>query len=104
MVFTLGHGLFCAKCGAYSFSKTMRLAEQCPGRAVGAVRYRLRRMLSGKHPLSGAFLDAPAPVDDVARQFHVYLLGPGGGPPAEQEGPQEGQAASGGLFGGPQLG
>ena len=53
----------------------MRLAETCTGKAVGAVKYRLRRMMAGKHPIKGVFLAAPTPLDDVASRFHVHLLG-----------------------------
>ena len=58
---SLGEGLFCSVCGAYSFSRTRKLAQACRGHPVaksGADVY-LQRLLGGRHPVTRKVLGSP---------------------------------------------
>ena len=69
----LGTGIFCNRCGAYSFARTFNLAAECTGGPSGNVaRLRLRRMCRGDHPITGRYVSAATPVDPV-QDFLVEL-------------------------------
>ena len=73
-VFCVAHGLFCRACGAYSFSKTVKLHASCRRRPSGpVVRLRLDRLLSGCHPITGAYLGVPAPLGCPAEALFLLL-------------------------------
>ena len=58
---SIGEGLFCGICGAYSFSRTRKLAQACGGHPVarsGTDVY-LQRMLNGRHPVTRRDLGPP---------------------------------------------
>ena len=70
----LGTGHFCKRCGAFCFKALRLLAGQCKGRPSDqAADWRLRRMLSGRHPVTGAFVGTPCWVDGAAETFHIIL-------------------------------
>ena len=69
----LGDGIFCRVCGAYSFRRTLKLVGSCSGRPTGAVKYRLRAMQRGLHPVERRWLGAPRCIEDVALDFAVFL-------------------------------
>ena len=78
---TLGHrmqavgaGLVCTSCGAYSFRHVLHLGTTCRGRlADPAAGWRLRRMLDGRHPVTGQVIGTAVPIDPVDDAFHVIL-------------------------------
>ena len=73
-VFTLGPGIFCRRCGSYSFTRTVHLCATCKGQPSGpVVIYRLAKMLSGRHPVSGAWIAAPAPLGNPAGALYLLL-------------------------------
>ena len=72
----LGHGVFCTRCGAYSFVQSRLLAAGCNGRpADAAAKWRRDRMLKGRHPVSGVFVASPVLVDLAQDAFTIMLGG-----------------------------
>ena len=70
-------GLFCQRCGAYTFSLTVRLHSACRGRPSGpSARRRLDALLQGKHPVTGVFLGLPQMLGEPAGPL-VLDIGPG---------------------------
>jgi hypothetical protein len=56
----IGHGIFCAVCGAYSFRRTVRMSGACPRRPTNLeVTRRLANMLAGRHPVTGTWIETP---------------------------------------------
>ena len=73
-LYRLGAGVFCRRCGFYSFMELNRLKASCPGRATAQGNvWRLRRMLEGRHPKSGVFIGMPSPIDPATEAFDVIL-------------------------------
>ncbi len=73
---SLGSGVFCTRCGAYSFVRSGLLAVGCKGRpADAAARWRRDRMLMGRHPVSGVFVASPVLVDLAQDVFTIVLGG-----------------------------
>ena len=53
----LGEGLFCNRCGVYSFSQYCMLGSECKGRPIGgSTESRLARLRKGKHPRKEHFI------------------------------------------------
>ncbi len=72
----LAGGRFCLVCGAYTFQHVCRLGFVCRGRlADAAAAWRLKRMLRGRHPATGAFVGDPRCVD-MALDMLDIILGP----------------------------
>ena len=77
-VMIAGACLYCARCGGYSFSRTVKLHQACRGKPSGPVAAsRLKKMEAGRHPVSGVFLGVPRAMGNPADSMHV-LLGDGG--------------------------
>ena len=73
---SLGSGVFCTRCGAYSFVQSRLLAAGCSGRpADAAARWRRDRMLKGRHPVKGVFVAPPVLVDLALEAFTLMLGG-----------------------------
>ena len=73
-VHVLGEGLFCARCGAYSFHRTVKLQDGCRGRPANAsAAQRLAHLMAGRHPTSGAPLGIPREMCDPAHELYMYL-------------------------------
>ena len=73
-MFVLQTGLFCGKCGAYSFSRTCKLAADCKGRPHSkAAAIRLARLYSGRHPILDKQLGYPRQLGDPAEALYVEL-------------------------------
>jgi hypothetical protein len=80
---TLGHSLVCTescvacvRCGAYAMQAVKLLGGPCGGRLKDAGRgsgWRLRRILSGRHPRTGAFLGQPRRLDPAEEMFTIVL-------------------------------
>ena len=66
-------GVFCDRCGSYSFRRTVGLSGRCPGRPSGpAVARRLARLRLGNHPASGQFLGNPASFEEASGLYSVF--------------------------------
>jgi hypothetical protein len=71
----LGKGVFCTRCGAYSFARTVRLCGACPGKPPGAtVAGRLARMLRGVHPVRSTEFGPPVVTADPLGLFSLLLV------------------------------
>ena len=74
---SLGSGVFCRKCGAYSFQRLELLGGECSGRITGGTHgstaHRLRKLLQGCHPRTGKTLGQAAPIDPALAAFSVVL-------------------------------
>ena len=73
-MYVLGQGLFCARCGAYSFTRTVKLHGSCSGRVVDStINRRLGRLWAGRHPITGAAIGVPRVLGDPAEALYIYL-------------------------------
>ena len=71
---SLGEGLFCNKCGVYSFSQFCMLGSVCKGRPIGGgTANRLARMRKGRHPRKDHFVGQPSGIDTTLGVFSVML-------------------------------
>ena len=69
-----GHALFCQRCGAYSCSRTVRLAASCGGSPASAAAARRRDgLLNGIHPVTRLFLGNPRSMSSPAHELYVLL-------------------------------
>ena len=76
-VYVLSDGLFCARCGAYSFRRTVKLHDDCAGKPSNATAaLRLAQMVAGRHPISGSPLGMPRELCDPAHELYIYLEPP----------------------------
>jgi len=65
-ILQLGGGMFCGRCGSYSFRQTKNLAIGCAGTPPSVeVGRRLGRMLDGRHPISGKILEGTDDSGDL---------------------------------------
>ena len=72
----LGGGVFCGRCGSYSFARTVLLAGSCRGEPSStAVRPRLERMLQGQHLTTGSSFEHPPQQVEEALEMLEVLLG-----------------------------
>ena len=72
----LGSGLFCNRCGVYSFTHLCSLGSVCNGRPIGGgSESRLARMRRGKHPRKEFFIGQPRGIDTTLGVFCVMLGG-----------------------------
>jgi hypothetical protein len=70
----VGAGIFCARCGAYSFKRCVRLMGSCPARPTsGTVAGRLVALLAGEHPVSRVALGVPYGIAEPAELFSLLL-------------------------------
>ncbi len=70
----VGAGIFCARCGAYSFKRCVRLMGSCPARPTsGTVARRLAALLAGEHPVSRVALGVPYGTAEPAELFSLLL-------------------------------
>ena len=70
----LGGGVFCLRCGAYSFRALRLLSGECRGRPADvAAAWRKNRMIRGKHPVNGAALGEAQRIDSAADCFSIML-------------------------------
>ena len=82
-LFAHGAGIFCGRCGAYSFQRLELLGSVCTGPPPpnGPTAWRRRRMLDGWHPTkTRAWLGVPTRVDPAIETFSI-VLGDSAGPP-----------------------
>ena len=74
---SLGSGVFCGKCGAYSFQRLELLGGECSGRITGGTHgstaHRLRKMMQGCHPRSGEPKGQAAPIDPAIAAYSIVL-------------------------------
>lgn len=72
-------GVFCGRCGAYSFGRTMLLTGTCKGKPanIGASD-RLVRLSKGLHPMTGKDLGGRPQALDIAQGMFEVMLGPPG--------------------------
>ncbi len=62
------------RCGAYSFDKVLLLVGFCKGRPKdAAAHWRLLRVASGRHPVSGSPIGAPQLTELALEAFHLIL-------------------------------
>ena len=75
----IGGGLCCRRCGSYAFQRLELLGTTCrgrpPGGQQGTTAWRLRRMLQGRHPKTGAHIGNAAFIDPSIATFTVVLVG-----------------------------
>ena len=70
----LGEGLFCNRCGVYSFSQFCMLGSVCKGRPIGGgTESRLARMRKGKRPRKEHFVGQPRGIDTTLGVLTVML-------------------------------
>ena len=70
----VGNGMACRRCGAYAFQVVRLIGTGCSGRPRdAAAAWRLRRLLRGRHPTTGAFLGDPLLVGGAAESFAIIL-------------------------------
>ena len=70
----VGAGVFCARCGAYSFKRSVRLTGTCPNHPTsGTVAGRLASLLAGRHPMSKVDLGVPYGTAEPAELFALML-------------------------------
>jgi hypothetical protein len=70
----VGAGVFCARCGAYSFRRSVRLTGSCLLKpASKTVAGRLASLLAGEHPISRAVLGIPYGTAEPAELFELLL-------------------------------
>ena len=70
----LGSGVFCCKCGCYSFMELNKLRVSCPGRVTAkGNEWRLKRMIAGRDPRSDEFIGTPSFIDPATEAFDVIL-------------------------------
>ena len=74
-VYSLGKGIFCSRCGSYSFKRLELLAAACTGPPPkhGPTAWRLGRMIAGRDPKSGKSLGTPLKVDPARSLFSIVL-------------------------------
>ena len=64
VLWQLGKGIFCIRCGAFSFHSTIKLACNCTGKCLAPAR--LTRMLKGMHPYRNERSGLPRPLCEEA--------------------------------------
>jgi len=70
----VGAGVFCARCGAYSFKRSVRLMGSCPTLPRSkTVAGRLASLLAGEHPMSRVALGVPYGTAEPAELFSLLL-------------------------------
>ena len=69
-----GSGIYCDKCGVYSFSQFCMIGSVCRGCPTGnGTEWRLSRMRRGRHPTKGHFIGQPQGIDTTLGVFRVLL-------------------------------
>ncbi len=72
----VGAGTFCMRYGAFAFAQVVQLACTCAGRPEdAAAAWRVRHMLSGRHPATGMWLGTPEVVALDHEAFYLVLGG-----------------------------
>ena len=60
LLFTFGALVWCKACGKYGSAQTRGLKEQCVLRPTKGTEYRLKRLLTGRHPITNEPFTEPA--------------------------------------------
>ena len=73
-LYSLADGIFCNRCGVYSFSQLCHIGAVCRGKAVGrGTEWRLNRMRAGRHPTKAGHLGTAKRIDTSLGVFAVLL-------------------------------
>ncbi len=73
-LFALGAGTFCTRCSAYAFAQVLGSANCCRGGPKdAAARWRLTRMVAGRHPVRGPAIGVPRLIEPALEAFHLLF-------------------------------
>ena len=73
-LYRLGKGMFCGRCGAFSFEQVVLLGGACKGRPTSSgSEWRLKRLFRGHNPKTNESIGTPFLVDPALASFAIVL-------------------------------